>query len=365
VCKIKEQTENKNIIMHSVNYNGNIEIRKLEAQLKSTFLEEEIKLLFAGFIVFYFQKRGKWSGKPNIVTSVEFRDLEIVVTYGYINGHTLYKRNFFERHINQIVDFINTNPVNMSTKQLYSDRLYNNFDTIIKNKNIVVIKYINEGFTTLLSMTLGDYYVAEKIIVDGIPKYALLSHNKMDRHSDSMIQVNQNTSGSSIKRFEEFGIGSWIEQNNFDNAEIMLCPVIAGHKYMDPLTGKLHDISYQLQISKISTSAQLQHNLGMKSGYATLWQNTYGSSSGSNSGVFITNSSNEIIYDDRAIKNWNAKAADVTKAGMMYHKMLEKVMTGKENDEDIERRIDNTNTPIKRHTTAPNIGMNDDYLLIN
>ena len=314
----------------------------------------------------------------------------IVASYTLENGHTLYRRNFYEHDIEKIRTLAESSIIkNSSMNQLHNEKEYNNL-TIISNKNLVVIKYVEAANSPLLSMNVGNYYIAE--IINN--KYYLLNHNIMDRKSSDTISVTRNAYGK-LKRFEEYEIVGWMEENDFNNKEILLMPLfnINAEPYhmLNPISGETTRIlspdNKKLIISKIATHEQIEQNLKNKPGFVKLYQNTYNKLPLSEWITYdtykpLTNASTQVrflppINYVEKYTLWRDQNDKIKQTGIDIHEQFSKQLNGQmiksiysfldpiESDEIIEQRLNVNYTPVKRHTVDLNIGINDDFLLIN
>jgi len=301
--------------------------------------------------------------------------------------HYLNSENDIVDIISKIKELYNmSKPIITDTisKQYHNEKEYNSISTIT-NKKLVIIKYLKESFSPLLSMTIGDYYIAEKTIDNGHEMYSLLTHNKMQRTGDKPISVRQKLNGVT-GRFEEFEIDSWIEENDFENTDIKLMPTINNSGYpmtLNPLTGKMNNFAaYQNRISKTSTISQLYNNLDHKPGFKNLTRlvklklepNTLG-------GILSTNPCGEIplpgVFEnpyDAVTKNYVDSLSSSINWSNLSEAEIKMIEAGfkipvtcgpSETDVEMERRIDNDFKPIIRHKAEQNVGMKDEYLLIN
>lgn len=259
------------------------------------------------------------------------------------------------------------------TKQYHNEQVYNSIETIL-NKNICVIKFNKAGFSPLQSMTVGDYYIVEKTINDKDSKpvdtYSLLTHDKMSRSitekDDAARIVVKQIMNDNPERFEEIPIISWIEENNLDKDEIMLMPVIKLgipiKTVVHPLTGKLRyfsTVSYQQLKSGSVPNFETFKN---KPGYLKL----HGNSTFKKQTDEVTKSETKynndytLNNDKQNIKIQTVKAYDIPQGSITYTGTIGGI---EETEEQMEQRINNDVTYRNNHK-APDIKMNDDYLLL-
>ena len=231
-----------------------------------------------------------------------------------------------------------------NTPVQYHDGEKFNSPATIDNKNIVVIRYDDDADCHLKSMTVGRYYVAEKVNHGGINRYALLTHDRFVRVGTEIIRVNSDA------RFKEFEIKEWVDINNLHKDSLLLCPIIEYNTTAINLCdGTIFECDKRLQM--------LTHEK-LKS-----WTN-------SKYGQIVAGSGIESLP--------SGKVLTVNKSGTEFswgenHESCPGIpgisdfglMGKQESEEDMERRINNTNVEVIRHTVNNNIGINEDYLLIN
>lgn len=301
------------------------------------------------------------------VINIKYSSNHIVAgeIYGYendIENIRKYKSNFL---ISITVTEAKQTPFDTQTKQYHNKQVYNSIDTIV-NKNICVIKYVKAGFSPLLSMTVGDYYVVEKTVnksgISPIDTYSLLAHDKMerkmidnaDKNRISVRRVINENSG----RFEEIKIESWIEENDLNSAEIMLMPNIYFNgilRAVHPLSGKVRNCGgQQLLYDGPVTNFETFKN---KPGYLKLHENS----------VFINKKSGYVAesvtkYNNQNIKIQTVKSYDVPQTGSITYTGT---IGGEETIEQMEHRINNDITVHVRYKAEPECASDDEYILIN
>lgn len=283
-------------------HNQSTDITNFGKHLSTIFSEEEMLKFFSDYIVHHFKVKGKWSGKPVTAHDITFASHRIDVRYTIENSYRSYARHFMNHHIQLITDFMqgydkfNDIQKNHKKMTIHNPTEYNSM-RMMTNKNMVIIQYIQEGYSPLLSMTVGKYYIAEKVVNNGVPAYALWTHNELDRKSDDFIRVNQHI--DNIKRFTEYTIKSWTEENNFMQCSVNLCPIIESPvndslHYLNPKTGMFNRVgTTTFMVSIHAKLEQFIQNLQPYASYAVLRENTFGTS-GSGTGILATGSDAEI-----------------------------------------------------------------------
>lgn len=271
----------------------------------------------------------------------------------------------------------------MNTKQLNNPISYTSLNTLT-NKNLCVIKYIKEGHSPLLSMTVGDYYIVENTLnAENTHIYTLLNNNIMDSKGTEPIQVYRYING--FDRFVEYEIKGWIEENDLKHAnDVNLCPVIANSLsliYINPLTGKSKPLYNYQYVYPVGLSIDVyKQNLQGRPGYQVLSDNTFGKTDTASRISGIDTITNTVHHDNIALGVMSRK--HIAMEG--HHKIMVNSVYGMshgigqtgtfglihrhinphETDDERERRINHDNGPIQRHACDESIGLNDEYLLI-
>jgi hypothetical protein len=354
------------------------DITNFGSYLTTIFSDEELLKFFSDYIVHHFKVKGKWSGKEVTANGITFSSDRIDVRYTTHNSYRVYARHFMDHHIQLIKDFMESyeklNDIQKNHKKMtiHNPTEYNSM-RMMMNKNMVVIQYIKEGYSPLLSMTVGKYYIAEKVVNNGVPSYALWTHNELDRKSDDFIRVNQKI--DNITRFTEYTIDSWTEENNFMRCSVNLCPVIKSPvndmlHYINPKTGMFNRVGTTTFMVSINAKIeQFIHNLQPYASYAVLRENTFGTT-GSGSvatrndvemGTIMAPPANGVAlrydnsYSNLTVRNDGSTTLHVR--GMSF-----------DDDDDTvdaaELKLLRQCTQVVQHKVDEKLGLNTDYLLL-
>lgn len=250
-------------------------------------------------ILHYLNKKCGLIDQAAKINSISFSSLEINIKYGtqlrsYDHDINHYRFNHFR---NDILDFIkndlkSTVPIETDKSKIiiHDPKTFNSLDTLT-NKNVVVIKYINEGNMSLQSMTVGCYYVAEIDTFGGNTYYKLLTRNNFSTTYKDYIKVIKSI--PNVVRFEEYPIERWCDKNDFKNSDLNLYPSFKDkdNKVYDLslLTGTTSRSCLQLMLISLNTELyddvfkgcsyiynKLRYSSGILDGFKTLYKNSSG-----------------------------------------------------------------------------------------
>lgn len=299
-----------------------------------------------------------------------------------------------------------TNNKYYSTDKVINSTLnYNSIDSVRKS-NLIVIQFIKEGYSPLQSVTLNDYYVAELITEQGDEKYKLYTNNYMDRKSEDPIKIMKYiTDGQNgrIIRFKEYKIEGWVEKDQFKKDSCLLFPLIdngtiTNKDYcfiVDIISGKLTTLTNfagtlnnrtELSISKYTSDddylrlsdkypgicallkkPQITKEIAVEGKVNFPSKNNYAVGFPQGSVGFYIDPPAKIDvqryyntkFDFKHLNELTEKCI-IQDAVDKFNRLYSENLT----EDQIQRRILADNPKPKRHNINPEIGINQEYLLI-
>ena len=362
-------------------HNQSTDITDFGKHLSTIFSEEEMLKFFSDYIVHHFKVKGTWSGKPVTAHDITFASHRIDVRYTIENSYRAYARHFMNHHIQLITDFMHGyekfNDIQKTQKKMtiHNPTTYNSI-YMMTNKNMVVIQYIEEGYSPLLSMTLGKYYIAEKVVNNGVPAYALWTHDEFVRKSDDFIRVNQKI--GNITRFTEYDIDSWTEENNFMQCSVNLCPVIKSPvngtlNYLNPKTGMFNSVGTTAFMVSINAKIeQFIYNLQTYASYAVLRENTFGTPVGTSVSVSLATMADTSIgtvlapaANDVALRYDNSYSSLTVRNDGSTTLHVRGISFNDDDTVDAaELKLLRQCNQVVQHRVDEKLGLNTDYLLL-